>query len=212
MNNIHFSEDYTIKNFISLYDLLKNYFILLNIKDYRKRNMVIVRIIYLLNLLLNNQPHMYLSTNIMRKLETTQNIKDINEILNEYLTFINSLSTDSTNTEKTELLELINSISIENIANKNSIIKNVILRLIEIYYIVTTDKEQSPEMLKNKRNLSENKLTNKPNRTKLVPWYKNFKGQIIQYDDNTWLSQGHLEIDEKKKKENHNNKVFSIDI
>ena len=60
-----------------------------------------------------------------------------------------------------KLLELINSIvpeRKENIANKNSIIKNVILRLIETYYIVTTDSEQSTEMLKNKRKLPENKL------------------------------------------------------
>ncbi len=44
----------------------------------------------------------------------------------------------------------------------------------------------------------ENKLLNKPNKNKLLPFYNNFKGKIIYYDDNTWVSQGVIQIDEKK--------------
>jgi DNA topoisomerase-2 len=44
----------------------------------------------------------------------------------------------------------------------------------------------------------ENKLNGKPNRNQLVPWFRNFKGQIIKYDDTTWVSQGLIEIDTKK--------------
>lgn len=44
----------------------------------------------------------------------------------------------------------------------------------------------------------ENKLTSKSNRKKLVPFFKNFKGSIIRFDDNTWISSGLLDIDEKK--------------
>lgn len=44
----------------------------------------------------------------------------------------------------------------------------------------------------------KNKLIGKHNSNKLVPWYKGFKGQIIQYDDTTWVSQGLIEIDSKK--------------
>ena len=43
-----------------------------------------------------------------------------------------------------------------------------------------------------------NKLDGKQNKITLVPWYKNFKGKIIKYDDNTWVSEGAIEIDEKK--------------
>lgn len=43
-----------------------------------------------------------------------------------------------------------------------------------------------------------NKLEGKANKIKLVPWYKNFKGKIIKYDDNTWISTGLLSIDEKR--------------
>lgn len=42
------------------------------------------------------------------------------------------------------------------------------------------------------------KLEGKTNKNKLVPWYKNFKGKIVKYDDNTWVSTGLLSIDEKK--------------
>jgi len=47
-----------------------------------------------------------------------------------------------------------------------------------------------------------NKLEGKPNKNKLIPWYKNFKGKIIKYDDNTWISSGILTIDEKKNEIN----------
>jgi DNA topoisomerase II len=43
-----------------------------------------------------------------------------------------------------------------------------------------------------------NKLEGKPNKIKLIPWYKNFKGKIIKYDDNTWISSGILLLDETK--------------
>jgi DNA topoisomerase-2 len=43
-----------------------------------------------------------------------------------------------------------------------------------------------------------NKLEGKTNKMKLVPWYKDFKGKIIKYDDNTWISSGILSIDENK--------------
>ena len=33
---------------------------------------------------------------------------------------------------------------------------------------------------------------------KLEPYYKNFKGKIIKYDDTTWISEGILEFDEKQ--------------
>ena len=43
-----------------------------------------------------------------------------------------------------------------------------------------------------------NKLKGKPNKNKLIPWYKNFKGKIIKYDDTTWISSGILLLDETK--------------
>jgi len=43
-----------------------------------------------------------------------------------------------------------------------------------------------------------NKLEGKATKPKLVPYYKNFKGKIIKYDENTWVSTGLLELDEKK--------------
>jgi DNA topoisomerase-2 len=43
-----------------------------------------------------------------------------------------------------------------------------------------------------------NKLEGKTTKSNLVPYYKNFKGKIIKYDDNTWVSEGIIEIDEKK--------------
>lgn len=43
-----------------------------------------------------------------------------------------------------------------------------------------------------------NKLENKPNKINFIPWYKNFKGKIIKYDDNTWITTGILYIDENK--------------
>jgi len=43
-----------------------------------------------------------------------------------------------------------------------------------------------------------NKLEGKTNKINLIPYYKNFKGKIIKYDDNTWVSEGIIEIDEKK--------------
>ncbi len=43
-----------------------------------------------------------------------------------------------------------------------------------------------------------NKLEGKANKNELKPWYKNFKGKIIKYDDTTWVSEGLYEIDEKK--------------
>jgi len=43
----------------------------------------------------------------------------------------------------------------------------------------------------------KNKLSNKINNNELIPYYKYFKGNIIKYDDTTWLSQGILNIDEK---------------
>jgi DNA topoisomerase-2 len=47
-----------------------------------------------------------------------------------------------------------------------------------------------------------NKLEGKTNKNKLIPYYKNFKGKIIKYDDNTWISSGLLTIDEKKNEIN----------
>ena len=44
----------------------------------------------------------------------------------------------------------------------------------------------------------ENKLNNQPNKNKLIPYYKNFKGKIIKYDELTWVSEGIVQIDEKK--------------
>jgi DNA topoisomerase-2 len=43
-----------------------------------------------------------------------------------------------------------------------------------------------------------NKLKGKHNKIKLIPWYKNFKGKIIKYDDTTWISLGILSIYENK--------------
>ena len=43
-----------------------------------------------------------------------------------------------------------------------------------------------------------NKLEDKQNKKSLSPWYKNFKGKIIKYDDNTWVTEGIIEINEKK--------------
>ena len=43
-----------------------------------------------------------------------------------------------------------------------------------------------------------NKLEGKTNKINLIPYYKNFKGKIIKYDDTTWVSEGIIEIDEKK--------------
>lgn len=43
-----------------------------------------------------------------------------------------------------------------------------------------------------------NKLEGKSNKINLIPYYKNFKGKIIKYDDTTWVSEGIIEIDEKK--------------
>jgi len=43
-----------------------------------------------------------------------------------------------------------------------------------------------------------NKLEDKSNKINLIPYYKNFKGKIIKYDDTTWVSEGIIEIDEKK--------------
>jgi len=39
----------------------------------------------------------------------------------------------------------------------------------------------------------ENKINNKKN-ISLIPYYKNFKGKIIKYDDITWISEGVIEI------------------
>lgn len=51
-----------------------------------------------------------------------------------------------------------------------------------------------------------NKLEGKPNKIKLIPWYKNFKGKITKYDDTTWISSGILHID-KTKNEIHINEL-----
>jgi len=47
-------------------------------------------------------------------------------------------------------------------------------------------------------NLLINKLEGKSNKINLIPYYKNFNGKIIKYDDTTWVSEGIIEIDEKK--------------
>ena len=47
-------------------------------------------------------------------------------------------------------------------------------------------------------NWLENKLNNKKTPIELTPYYKNFKGAIIKYDDTTWVSQGILEINSDK--------------
>ena len=44
----------------------------------------------------------------------------------------------------------------------------------------------------------ENKLQNKENKDKLIPYYKGFTGSIIQYNDNTWLSCGVFVINYSK--------------
>ena len=47
-----------------------------------------------------------------------------------------------------------------------------------------------------------NKLEGKSKKIKLVPWYKDFKGTIIKYNDNTWVSTGILSIDKNKNEVN----------
>ena len=47
-----------------------------------------------------------------------------------------------------------------------------------------------------------NKLNNIPNKIKLIPYYKKFKGKIIKYDDNTWVSSGIITLDEKRNEIN----------
>ena len=47
-------------------------------------------------------------------------------------------------------------------------------------------------------NWLENKLNNKKESIQLIPYYKNFKGAIIKYDDMTWVSQGILELNSDK--------------
>ena len=42
-----------------------------------------------------------------------------------------------------------------------------------------------------------NRIQSKKN-IKLIPWYKNFTGRIIEYNSDTWLSEGILSIDENK--------------
>lgn len=44
----------------------------------------------------------------------------------------------------------------------------------------------------------ENKLKSKQNKVELKPYYNNFKGNIIKYDDNTFISEGIVTIDDKK--------------
>lgn len=44
----------------------------------------------------------------------------------------------------------------------------------------------------------ENKLKSKQNKIELKPYYNNFKGNIIKYDETTWLSEGVIIIDESK--------------
>lgn len=43
----------------------------------------------------------------------------------------------------------------------------------------------------------ENKINGKKN-TNLIPYYKNFKGKIIKYDETTWISEGLLEINKNE--------------
>jgi len=43
-------------------------------------------------------------------------------------------------------------------------------------------------------NWIENKLNNKANKKLLTPYYKNFKGRILKFNDTTWLSEGVIEI------------------
>ena len=43
----------------------------------------------------------------------------------------------------------------------------------------------------------ENKINNKKN-ISLIPYYKNFKGKIIKYDETTWVSEGILEINKNE--------------
>ena len=47
-------------------------------------------------------------------------------------------------------------------------------------------------------NWLENKINNKKASIELIPYYKNFKGSIIKYDDTTWVSQGILELNKDK--------------
>jgi DNA topoisomerase-2 len=47
-----------------------------------------------------------------------------------------------------------------------------------------------------------NKLNGKITKNKLVPYYKNFKGTIVKYDDNTWISSGLLTLDVKNNEIN----------
>jgi len=44
----------------------------------------------------------------------------------------------------------------------------------------------------------EHKLKGKTFKKELIPFYKNFKGKIIKYDETTYVSEGILNIDEKK--------------
>ena len=46
-------------------------------------------------------------------------------------------------------------------------------------------------------NWLENKISGKKN-NELIPFYKNFKGQIIKYDETTWLSKGVIEINKNE--------------
>ena len=52
----------------------------------------------------------------------------------------------------------------------------------------------------------KNKLESKPNLNKLIPYYKNFRGTIIKYDDFTWISEGLLKIDE------NNNEIIIYEL
>lgn len=42
------------------------------------------------------------------------------------------------------------------------------------------------------------KLTGKRNKESLIPYYRNFKGKLYKFDDSTWVSEGIINIDEKK--------------
>lgn len=44
----------------------------------------------------------------------------------------------------------------------------------------------------------ENKLNGKQNKEKLIPYYKNFKGKIIKYDETTWVSEGILDLNKNE--------------
>jgi DNA topoisomerase-2 len=43
----------------------------------------------------------------------------------------------------------------------------------------------------------ENKINGKKNNS-LIPYYKNFKGKIIKYDDTTWVTEGFLELNKNE--------------